>query len=43
MALNWKRLGLDIREKFFTVKVVRHRQLWMPLPWKCSRLGWVGL
>ena len=42
------RFGLDIRKKFFTVRVVL---LWNRLskeavdapPWKCSRPGWMGL
>ena len=29
MTLNWKRVGLDIRKKLFTVRVVRH---WSRLP-----------
>jgi len=29
MALNWKRVDLDTRKKFFTVNVVRH---WNRLP-----------
>jgi len=31
------RFRLDIRKKFFTVRVVR------PSPWMCSRPGWTGL
>ena len=38
---------LDSRKKFLPVRVVRHGtgcpvRLWMPLPWRCSRPGWVG-
>ena len=37
------RFRLDIRGKFFTVRVVRSpERLWMPHPWRCSRPGWMG-
>lgn len=37
---------LDIRKKFFIVRVVRHwndcwGRLWIPQPWQCSRPGWI--
>ena len=42
------RFRQDIRKKFFTVLVVRHRtgwptRLWVPPSWKLSRPGWMGL
>jgi len=42
------RFRLDIRKKFLTLRVVRHRtdcpeRLWMPPPWKHSKPGWMGL
>ena len=41
------RLRLDIKRKFFTIRVVRcwnscPERLWMPHPWRCSRPGWMG-
>jgi len=42
------RFRLDIRKKFFTMRVVRpchrlQRSCGCPPPWKCSRPGWMGL
>jgi len=42
------RLKLDVRKKFFTMRVVRPwnmwpEKLWMPHHWKCSGSGWMGL
>jgi len=47
-ALNYKRADLDIRKKFFTMRVVRH---WHTFPreavaapsLECSRPGWMEL
>ena len=43
---KWKegRFRLDVRGKFFTMRVVRYpERLWMPHhPWRCSRPGWMG-
>ena len=38
------RFRLDVRGKFFAVRAVRccPERLWMPLPWRCSRPGWMG-
>jgi len=38
--LKEDRFRLDIRKKFFTLKVWRH---WLPHSWKCSMPGWMGL
>lgn len=43
---EWRR-RLDIWRNFFTQKAVKHQhscpeKLWMPLPWRCSRQGWMG-
>jgi len=45
--LSEGKIGLDVRKKFFTQRVVRHwhcypEKLWMPQPWRCSRPGWMG-
>ena len=42
------RFRLDVRGKFFTMKVVRYwnsclERLWMSCPWRCSRPGWMEL
>ena len=46
VALNWKRVDLDIRKKFFIVRAVRH---WNRLPSEAVGTpsmegpGWMGL
>lgn len=41
------RLRLDLREEIVyceggkALKQVAHERLWMPSPFKCSRLGWM--
>lgn len=43
------RFGLDTQKKFLMMSVVGHTgtgcpgKLWMPHPWKCSKLGWMSL
>jgi len=41
--LRGDRFRLDIRKKFFTMRVVKHWKLWMPPLWECSRPGWMEL
>lgn len=41
-------IRLDIRDKVFTGRVVRHwdespEQLWLAQPWRCSKPVWMGL
>jgi len=42
------RFRLDMKKKFFTMRVVKHgnrclERWWMPHPWKHTRPGWTGL
>ena len=41
------RFNLDVRNTFFTQRAVRPwhscpEKLWVPQPWRCPRLGWLG-
>ena len=47
LKLKEGRFSLDIRGKFFSMRVVRcwnscPEKLWLPHPWRCSRPGWMG-
>jgi len=46
--LKGGRFRLDIKKKFFTMRVMKHwdtlpREVVMPSVWKCSSPGWTGL
>ena len=46
-TLKEGRFRMDVRGKFFTMRVVRcwhscPERLWMPHPWRCSGPGWMG-